>query len=321
MATKSKPRLGRGLSGLISEPVKVPAVEPKLPAKSPSASKEIPPVGGMSSDGASRLFEIDINSIDRNPFQPRSEFDEAALADLAKSIEQSGLIQPIAVRSVDGRWQLVAGERRLRAAKLAKLERIPALVLEADDRQSAEWAIVENVQRKDLDPIDRADAFRSLVERFGLTQGEIAEQVGVDRSSVANSLRLLELEAPIRDLIRSGSLSAGHGKALLAAPAGESRVACAKKAADEGWSVRQTERWGNEAAQKREAAGTAGKPKDHQPTRALHEELERQLREHLGTRVRIATNASGSKGKISIDFYSLEQFDGLMKRLGFEMRS
>jgi len=318
MGTKSKPRLGRGLSGLISEPVEVPARGGAPAQQSPTEDQEIPSTGQPASEG--RLLEIDPELVSANPFQPRTNFDPASLEDLAQSIRQSGVIQPIAIRRVGEQWQLVAGERRLRAAKLAGLRRIPALFVEASDEQAAEWAIVENVQRKDLDPIEQAEALRALLDRFGLTQGEVAERVGMDRSSVANTLRLLELEPDIQRLISGGKLSPGHGKALLALPSGPERIGAARSAAEDGWSVRHTERWCQEHARDQSDRASIG-PSSGEKRAPSHADLERQLGEHLGTRVSIRTNAEGSKGKVAIEFFTLEQFDGIMRRLGFEMRS
>lgn len=384
MPVAPKSRLGRGLSGLLSQPVSVrppapvvdtpeqaiqvpetgpasrpaparaasaPAVLSRTPvrpspaptaARNGSASSAPAPVpdSAPGPDASGRAFrEIALDDIRPNRFQPRGPIDDEGLRTLAESIRTSGLMQPIAVRPLvsgargpdatgvggsGGResWELVAGERRWRAARLAGLERVPALIVTLADREAAEWAIVENVQREDLNPIDRALAFRRLVESFNLTQAQIAQRVGMDRSTVANTMRLGELEPALQALVRSGALSLGHGKALLAAPPGAGRVKLGEQAAAEGWSVRALEQ---DAAGLARVGGSGGgeapAPSDAPARSAAREALERQLSEHLGTKVRIAGSQRGTRGRISLDFYSIEHFDGLMKRLGFEMRS
>jgi ParB family transcriptional regulator, chromosome partitioning protein len=307
-------RLGRGLSGLLSEPV---------------------PVGVASEDKLTRSQEhfaiaergismIPIGRIVPNDFQPRRVFDQVALERLADSIRRSGVMQPVIVRphqpSGDS-FQLVAGERRWRAAALAELETIPSIVREIGDEEAAEWALVENVQREDLNPMERAWAFQSLVERFGLNHSQIAERVGLDRSSVANTIRLIELESPIRDMISAGRLTAGHGKALLMAPAGPERMKLAEQASDEGWSVRRLERAAaGLTAPAPAAAPGVGRSGPDLARVAARAELERQLGEHLGSKVTITTDRSGARGRLSIEFYGLDHFDGLLAKLGFQMR-
>ncbi len=227
-------------------------------------------------------------------------------------------MQPVIVRrseSSGGEFELVAGERRWRAAKLAGLAAIPALVRDLSDEESAEWAIVENVQREDLNPIERAWAFRALMDRFGLSHGQIAERAGLERSSVANTIRLTELETQIQEMISAGRLNFGHGRALLAVGAGEGRVSLATEAAREGWSVRRLERAAaNIAILKKAAAATVPAP---QTKPVSIEDLERRLGEYLGTRVTIVTNRGGKRGRIAFEFYGLDHFDGLMSRIGF----
>jgi ParB family transcriptional regulator, chromosome partitioning protein len=234
------------------------------------------------------------------------------------------MMQPVILRPRGGsRYELVAGERRWRAATQAGLTQIPALVRELTDEQSAEWAIIENVQREDLNPMERAWAFQALAQRFGLTHQQIADRVGLDRSTVANTIRLTELEEPIRDMIASGRLSAGHGRALLAAPPGATRSEMAIQASDEGWSVRRLER---------AAATAAGLGEPTPPLQdgssggadlakmAARTSLEKQLGEHLGTKVTITTDRSGARGRMSIEFYGVDHFDGLMNKFGFKLR-
>lgn len=237
-------------------------------------------------------------------------------------------MQPLVVRRAaaknpdgDAMWELVAGERRWRAARLAGLAEIPAVVAEIDDRAAAEWAIIENVQREDLNPIERGAAFRNLASTFGLTQAQIAERVGIDRSSVANLMRLCDLEPEIRDAIASGALDIGHGKVLLGMPAGAARAGLAERASRENWTVRRLERWVRLAEQGIEGTALANAESAAVTGSASLTDLERQLGDHLGTRVRISTDSSRTRGRVAIEFYSLEQFDGLMERLGFQFRS
>lgn len=306
----SKPRrLGRGLSGLIGGPVKVmgPLVQAPVPTKVDSEAAEQKTV----SDNALGLVLVPVGQIHASPFQPRRTFDGGALSRLADSIRQSGMMQPVLVRRSGGGYELVAGERRWRAAQQAGLAQVPAIVRELNDEESAQFALVENVQREDLNPMERAFAFRALADRFGLTQAQIAERVGIDRSSVANLQRLLELEPEIQGMIERGEISGGHGKALLAAAPGRGRIELAARAASEGWNVRRLE----QAAKPRGAATPA-------PASRLASviDLEKQLGEHLGTKVSIRSDRTGKRGRIEVEFYGLDHFDGLMAKFGFQPR-
>ncbi|MEZ6235460.1 MAG: ParB/RepB/Spo0J family partition protein [Phycisphaerales bacterium] len=319
-------RLGRGLSSLIDVPAVPVAVPASAPADQPATA--ISPVAEQSTPSPTGVRFLDTGSISPSPFQPRRAMSERTLDELASSLRRSGLMQPIIVRErAVGEFELVAGERRWRAAQRAGLAAIPALVKKLSDEDAAEWALVENIQREDLNAMDKAWAFRSLGERFGLSHAEIAERVGLERSSVVNFIRLTDLEQEIAGLIAAGRLSGGHGKALLQAPAGAGRVVLAKRAAEENWSVRRTESESVAAAGKAAdgASAAVGGPRGAKAAeRAAHtallEDLERQLGEHLGTKVVISTKAGGKKGKIEIAFYDLDQFDGVMQRMGFKMR-
>lgn len=297
-------RLGRGLSALLDSttPVAVPpAVEPAVPASGPPQT-------------------VKPDDCIPNKYQPRTSFDDAGLAELADSIRRVGVVQPILVRPrAVGGYEIVAGERRWRAAKLAGLKEIPAIVKTLTDAESAEWAVIENVQREDLNAIERGMAMRGLIDRFGLTQAQVAERVGIDRSTVANLIRLVELEPSIRDMIVSGKLSAGHGKALLMAPTGASREALAEKAAKEEWSVRRIERAASGLAEGHRQAVKPSKQLSSAQAAAIAD-LERRLGEHLGTKVSIQTDSKGEKGRVLLEFYGLDHFDGLMSRLGFQSR-
>src|SRR5947207_327576 len=206
---RAKSRLGRGLSSLIS--VSELPVEAQI---QPEATA--PPVAPLPANPArGGPTELPISQIEPNPHQPRRQFNDAALADLAASFKTNGIIQPVVVRQVaDDRYQLVAGERRLRAAKLAGLTTVPAIIRDVDSFKQAQMALVENIHREDLNPLDRAAAYRALVDQLGLTQAELAARLGEDRSSIANHLRLLDLPATVRDDITAGTISLGHAKVL-----------------------------------------------------------------------------------------------------------
>lgn len=329
--SQRKPRLGRGLSSLIGE---VAAVEPKhLPNNNqtvdrPALGDPAPPAPPPADEHPPTLREglhaLPLDAIRPGRFQPRTGIDQAELTGLADSIRTSGVMQPIAVRRLDKpgpdsvRFELIAGERRWRAAELAGLDRVPAMIVNIDDHQAAEWGLVENLQRQDLSPMDRADGLRSLADRFGSSHAEIGQRLGLDRSTVANLIRLTDLEPEIRELLRrpgrDDSLSVGHGKALLAAPAGPKRVALAQQAARNRWSVRELEKRARALAATPPTESTR-KPQDERRA-AVIADLERRLTESLATRVRIRSKANGSKGAVVIEFYDLDQFDGLLRKLG-----
>ncbi|MCH8858244.1 MAG: ParB/RepB/Spo0J family partition protein [Proteobacteria bacterium] len=320
MTRRAKPRLGKGLSGLINQPVAIDLqTEPKID-RSPVPTPGSDPAVAASAPKSGEMASLATGSIRPNPYQPRQTFDQESLDQLADSIRRSGIIQPIAVRKVGGErgWELVAGERRWRAAQLAGLKTIPAVICEASDREAAERSLVENLQREDLNPMERAQAFQNLIERFGFSQSDVAQRVSLARASVANLLRLLELEPEIQEFLRTGQLSLGHGKALLGAARGSSRVGAARRAVAERWSVRQAERWasGETKRQSGQAKKVLGNEAPSQKT-----ELERQLSEHMGTRVRLTSGSRSGQGRLTIEFYSLEQFDGLMEKIGFTMMS
>lgn len=322
-SSKKPRRLGRGLSGLLGDPVPVATVSIHKHVEPSSAPNVAPPEETPGKDRG--IVSVAVGAMVPNPFQPRRVFDQVALERLADSIKRSGLMQPVIVRPRgEGKYEIVAGERRWRAATIAGLDAVPAIVRELGDEETAEWAIVENVQREDLNPMERAYAFRALVDRFGLTHAQISERVGQDRSTVVNTIRLTELEEAIREMISNGRLTAGHGKALLMSPPGAARIKLAEQASDESWSVRRLERAATElATQATQPAATASPSARSGPDlarAAARADLERQLSEHLGTKVSVVTDRSGAKGKLSIEFYGLEHFDGLLARLGFQMR-
>ncbi|MCP3904961.1 MAG: ParB/RepB/Spo0J family partition protein [Planctomycetes bacterium] len=311
-ASPPRRRLGKGLGSLISAPVKV---EPKGDAESPPVD---PAAVAGAADG---LSSLPIALIRANPKQPRKTFDDKSLDALSASIQSAGVMQPIVVRTVSGgTYEIVAGERRWRAAQRAGLESIPAVIRTADDRQSAEWSLIENLQREDLNPIERAEAFRRLIDDFELRHQDVGELVGLDRSSVSNHLRLLELDDELQDLVRSGLLGQAHARALLAITNLELRRKIAIRAVREEWSVRAVER----EAGRHSGARTAGGPvaPEVAPTtarRANLADLERRLSDHLGTRVRVRPGKKKGSGSLVIEFFDSPQFEGLIRQMGFRM--
>lgn len=254
--------------------------------------------------------EIEIGKIIPNRYQPRQHFDPEALASLAASLKSHGLIQPITVRrGENGQYELIAGERRWRAAQLAGLAAIPAIVKPVQDQELMEWALLENVQREDLNPIEKAKAYQRLISEFSLTQEAIAARMGIDRSTVANFLRLLQLPEPLWGSIAEGALTMGHAKALLSLERKEDQLRVAEEIKTKGWSVRQVEALVQKI--KREARPEPPKA----PETALPEvaELESRLRHALGTKVRLVRQGKG--GEIRIEYYSLEDLDRILEKL------
>lgn len=275
---------------------------------------------------------LPVDSIVPGRFQPRRRFDESSLSTLAESIRLAGVMQPVLVRRIGSqgpisRFELVAGERRWRASQMAGLTTIPALVVELTDVEAAQWGLIENLQRDDLGTMERAAALAALARDFRLTHAQIAERVGLDRSSVTNLIRLTELEPAIQSLIDSSRLSAGHGKALLAVAPGPARVSMAEKAALGSWSVRRLEQFST-AFTAAEAAGglptlpapTADEVIGEQARIMAVREMERRLQEHLGTKVTIRTDRTGQRGRLVIRFYGLDQFEGILGRMGANPR-
>ena len=337
----AKKRLGKGLSAMLDSSAKAlstpsaPSVRvgaaPGVATRKTASPNEDPihsdglsdQVGrgvelSQAVDGKEFISHLPIASIHAGRHQPRTHFDEAALDSLAASIRSVGVIQPITVRKdPDGGYELIAGERRWRASKLAGLDEIPAQIVEMDEQSAAETALIENLQREDLNPIERAEAIGWLIDRFGFSQSAVAERVGLDRSSVSNLLRLMDLEEPVRALLAGGLLGLGHGKALLAFPAGDARVDAAARASREAWSVRRLEdesrRLKRGAAGVKDTGGTLSESGGDVETRAL----EKRLGEHLGTRVTLRVDRAG-KGTVQIRFFDLDHFDDLMSRIGFD---
>ena len=269
------------------------------------------------------LLRLSVYEIDSNPFQPRRDFDDSQIDALADSLEEHGLIQPILVRRVGERYQLIAGERRLRSAIKAGWSEITAQLREADDRQVAEIAIVENLQRKDLNALEKAESFHRYLEDYGCTQEELAGRLHIDRSTVANLIRLLELPPQVQDALRAGTISAGHARALL--PLGEERdqVAFCQRIQNEGLSVRATEDMVGEAIRHSDsepsqpAASNAAPAATTKKSRAGSKQigaLEQEFRSALGTKVDVRQAAKG-RGRIVIHFTSHDEFERLRASL------
>ena len=266
--------------------------------------------GQMESRGTG-LLELPVDGIRPNPDQPRRSFDEPALEELAASIRQLGVLQPLLVRPQDDGFELVAGERRLRAAKRAGLSSIPVVVVETDREGSLERALVENLHREDLNPIEEAAAYRQLLEEGGLTQQVLADRLGRSRVAITNALRLLELPVAIQKLLIDERLAAGHGKALLGLEGNPFQERLARRVAQEGLSVRETE----DLVRRYQNISTVGGSSDRRrPARPpLVSEAQRALADHLQTRVRVEMGQR--KGKIVLDFVSLEELERLLNKI------
>ena len=265
----------------------------------------------------SPFVDVDLKAVDPNPRQPRREFDDVSLKELAASIKQLGLLQPLVVRANGDRYELVAGERRLRALKIAGFETAPALVVETDESGSLARALVENLHRQDLNPIEEAAAYRQLIDDGGLTHEEAGMRVGKNRATITNALRLLELPVEIERLLIEERLSAGHGRALLGLQGSPFQKRLAQRAAHEGLSVRETEDLVRRYSSMVTTAGTTGSSEADLPPLAI--EARRILAERLQTRVRVET--SKRKGRIVIDFASLEELQRLLGVIAPEQRS
>ena len=281
-----KRALGRGLSALI-------------PQASVPVQGELPPATG--------IVRIPVEHVLRDPTQPRKTFDEAKLRELAESIRTQGIIQPVLVRRDGSDYRLIAGERRWRAAQLAGLHEIPAVVRDVSAAEAFELALVENLQRTDLNPLEEAQGYRRLIQEFGLTQDQVGERVGRDRTSIANALRLLQLPDGVKELLASGALGMGHARALLGMAPGAELVRTAERIVREQLSVRETERIVRTA--RPSSPSPARKPGGSTAARAVVEDLQRRL----GTKVRLEDR--GGKGTLEIDFFSYEDLERILALL------
>src|SRR6202140_5137727 len=316
-ATRSSPRrllpmprnaLGRGLGALIREPE--PKISPELAPIPPHATT----ASGTASAPAREAAhpgpqQIDIDLIEPSPYQPRTRFREEALDELARSIQASGIIQPLVVRPIGARFQLIAGERRWRAAQRAGLASVSVIVRQASDELALEMTLVENIQREDLNAIEAARAFELLMAEAQLTQEAVAARTGKDRATVANAIRLLKLEPTIQDWLEEGKLSAGHGRALLAVPDPQLRMRYAHRASRGGLTVRQIERLA--ARRVRNASPATEEAHADANIRAALEELQRAL----GTKVLLRQKTKMRPGQLVLEYYDDAQLMGLYDRL------
>jgi ParB family transcriptional regulator, chromosome partitioning protein len=254
------------------------------------------------------LLQIDIDLIDPSPYQPRSRFREEALEELARSIRSTGIVQPLVVRRLGTRYQLIAGERRWRAAQRSGFTRVPVVLRDVPEGKALEMTLVENLQREDLNPIEQARAFQRLTDEFHLTQEQVAERTGKDRATIANALRLLKLEAPLQNLLEEGRLTAGHGRALLAIADSKTRLALSRRIARGGMTVRQVERFASRGVQRRSG------PSIHQPDPNMRAALEELQREYA-TRVLIHELRPGKPGQLVLEYYTDSDLQRLYDQL------
>lgn len=262
-----------------------------------------------ATENAGEVNTIRLSEIEPNLSQPRKDFDEAALSELADSIATHGVLQPLLVRPTpNGTYQIVAGERRWRAARLAGLSEVPVLIKELSDEENDQLALIENLQREDLNAIETAEGYRRLMDKYGMTQEQLSEAVGKSRPAIANSLRILNLPKEIIPMIAEGKISAGHAKAILSAPE-EKRIELAKKIAEEGLSVREAER----LAAKKEAEPKKTAKKERFPKNAYFREMQIAVAEELGRDIKITEIGEG--GKIEIPFYSKEELAAICEQL------
>lgn len=300
-APKRKGGLGRGLSSLFED---VPVhVEEYVKNEKAAESK------GEKGEVAGEIVFIDINDIKPNANQPRKEFNEEKIEELARSIEIHGVIQPIMVRPFGKGYEIVAGERRWRAARRAGLKKIPAIIRELDEQQNMLIAIIENMQREDLNPIEEAMALEEMIKTYGLTQEEVSKSVGKSRPYITNSLRLLKLPEEVRDMVSAGQLSGGHARAIAGLGSEEDKITAAKKAVELGWSVREIENFTGKTNKKKDPKKKAQARKKRDDVLAV----EAQMKDALGTKVKIQYGPR--KGKIEIEYYSKDELDRLVEMI------
>ena len=283
MASKKPSGLGRGLGALLGD-------------------------DAVKAESSGSLY-LPISQVERCSSQPRKHFDPESLQELADSITEHGIIQPLTVRRLaSGYYQIIAGERRWRAARMAGLEEVPATIIEADDRKAAELAMIENLQREDLNPMEEAEGYQTLMQQYNMTQEETAQRVGKSRSAVANAMRLLNLPENVLELLKSGFLNMGHAKVILGLPTPELQEQAAQIVADNQLNVRQTE------ALCKKLAKPPKEAKEPEPRGTLPVEVEESLKQVLGSEVNVAYH--GGKGKLTVHFYSDEQLRAFANLLG-----
>lgn len=317
-SSNKKKGLGRGLGSLLGgpAPAEIPVAKtPTAPTSTPISSVAsavatpvAPPV-----DPESKIWKVGIDKLASGQYQPRRQFDKEALQELAQSIKENGILQPVvARRTSSGKLEIVAGERRWRAAQLAGLHEVPVILRNFNDKEALELAIVENIQREDLNPIEEAEGYSRLISEFKLSQQQVAEKVGKDRATVANAVRLLSLPEEVKTMISANELSVGHAKVLLALPEPKKQIEYAKKVVNERIAVRKLEKM-VQAVVKGVEDEEATTHLDSNVTQRLISGLGEELQKMLGTKVTI--DYSNSKGKISIHFYSDDELTNLVDRL------
>lgn len=338
--SKSVRRLGRGLDSLVTN-LRSATVPPPSPVASPETKPEVPPVQQPVSPPTKPAFEpspvieetagtivpnkkhahdlstllLDINYLRPNPLQPRNIINDKDLLSLSDSIKVNGFLQPITARLVSGRYEIIAGERRWRAAKAAGLEQVPVIIRDATDQQMLELALIENLQREDLNAIDRAKAYREYCQRFKVSPEDVAKHLGEDRTTVINYIRLLDLDKPIQDMVADSRISMGHARCLLGINEPSQRLELAKYTCENGWSVRALE-----AIVKRKKAGDKSGETEATPAAAKRSshmlDLLRRFEESTKTKVLIQEAKRRGTGKIVLYYYSLDDFDRLAEMLG-----
>jgi ParB family chromosome partitioning protein len=315
---KKRHGLGRGIDGLLS------SSKPVVPVEAPAANAPRPPAPAAPAAPAPALgapLELNILDIERSPYQPRREFKEAELRELGESIKNNGLVQPPTVRKNSaGRYELIAGERRLRAAQLIGWKKIQVVVKDVDDQTAAIMTTTENLQREDLNPIEEAISYKTLQDRFNLTQADVADRVGKGRATVANSVRLLELPDEVKALVQSRLLSVGHAKVLLGMEDEKERILLARDCVNDQLSVRALER----KIEKMKAPAVVRHPGTPDMPDSYVRSLADKLRRHLGCAVRLTsgvTHANGkhTKGVLEIDFFDNDELDRVIKMIGVEI--
>ncbi len=301
-AKKEKQKhLGRGLESLLGS------------FDSPEAQSPAGTALQQSDAGSTRkelLVQISLDEIKPNPYQPRSEWKEEELEELAESIQANGIIQPVILRKNTTHYEIVAGERRFRAAKMVGLDKIPAVIRQASDEQMLELALVENIHRSNLNPIERAKAYKNYIQNFSISQTEAAERLGENRSVIANHLRLLDLPQEVKKMLTGERLSMGHARALLSLPDDDLRKKLANRAMAGRLSVREVEK----QVKKYLSGDEKKKKKKEKPANVL--DLEKRMTDRLGTKVNIKTNKNMQKGRIVIEFYSIDDFDRITDKMG-----
>jgi ParB family chromosome partitioning protein len=331
--SKAAKRLGRGLDSLVSnlrgiqeqEPLKSPPIQEVTVSretigtvieKHPSPVFHVEQASSqIAKDGG--LITVPIDIIQPNPYQPRTVMDDKALASLVASIRKSGILQPITVRKRDGRHEIIAGERRWTAAKACGLTTIPVIVRDADDEQMLELALIENIQREDLNAIDRSKAYKRFCTRFNLRAEELADRLGEDRSTVSNYMRILELSQPIQDFIVQNRLGMGHGRCLLGIPDLRRREELAKRCTEGEWSVRTLEEMVRKEKESPAGGVVTAKPVLAKASPHLRD-LQQRFEHTLKTKVTIVEGRRKGSGRIIMEYYSLDDFDRIANALGIQ---